>query len=277
MSAVATIQKNTGLSAVTEAELMDVLRNSLYPGAQDASIKMVIGYCKAAGLDIMQKPVHIVPIWDSKLKGMRDVVMPGIGLYRTQASRSGECAGVSDPEFGEDVTETLGGVSVTYPKYCKVTIKRIMANGFMAEFTAKEFWKENYAVKGGADKSIAPNAMWFKRPYGQISKCAEAQALRKAFPELGSQATADEMEGKGAEFIDSETGEIVKPKAYEKPALPECSAEKFNDNLDAWRDRVLTGTRTAEDLIKVLETKCSLTKEQKNEILSWNTIEGELA
>ena len=36
---------------------------------------------------------------------------------------------------------------------------------------------------------------------------AEAQALRKAFPErTGAQPTADEMEGK---FIDEETGEIV--------------------------------------------------------------------
>jgi hypothetical protein len=55
---------------------------------------------------------------------------------------------------------------------------------------------ENYAVKGGQEKSIAPNAMWTKRPYGQLAKCAEAQALRKAFPEIASQPTADEMEGK---------------------------------------------------------------------------------
>ena len=278
MSEVATIQKNnTGLSAVTETELMDVLRNSLYPGAQDASIKMVIGYCKAAGLDIMQKPVHIVPIWDGKLRGLRDVVMPGIGLYRTQASRSGECAGVSEPDFGEDVTELLGGVSVTYPKYCKVTIKRIMANGFMAEFTAKEFWKENYAVKGGADKSIAPNAMWLKRPYGQISKCAEAQALRKAFPELGSQATADEMEGKGAEFIDNETGEIVKPIAYVKPALEYCTDSNFHEKADSWYQLIKMGKKTPQQIITMIETRYLFTDAQKEEILSWEEYtEGEL-
>jgi len=187
--------QNGGVLALREEELLAVLGSSLYPGAAPASIKMVLGYCKAAGLDPMQKPVHIVPMWDGKTRQMRDVVMPGIGLYRTQAARNG-CAGVSEPEFGPDVTEAIGGVSTTYPAWCRVTVKRRISTGEIVEFTAKEFWKENYAVKGGQDKSIAPNAMWSKRPYGQIAKCAEAQALRKAFPEIGSEPTADEMEGK---------------------------------------------------------------------------------
>jgi hypothetical protein len=38
--------------------------------------------------------------------------------------------------------------------------------------------------------------MWLKRSRGQLAKCAEAQALRKAFPEVGAQPTAEEMEGK---------------------------------------------------------------------------------
>jgi len=186
--------QNTSL-ALREEDLLAVLGSSLYPGAAPASIKMVLGYCKAAGLDPMQKPVHIVPMWDGKTRQMRDVVMPGIGLYRTQAARNG-CAGVSEPEFGPDVTEVIGGANTTYPAWCRVTVKRRLATGEIVEFTAKEFWRENYAVKGGQDKSIAPNAMWAKRPYGQIAKCAEAQALRKAFPEIGSEPTADEMEGK---------------------------------------------------------------------------------
>lgn len=187
-------QNSTAL-ALREEELLAVLGSSLYPGANPASIKMVLGYCKASGLDPMQKPVHIVPMWDGKAGCMRDVVMPGIGLYRTQAARNG-CAGVSEPEFGPDVQENIGGAEVTYPAWCRVTVKRRISTGEIVEFTAKEFWKENYAVRGGKEKSIAPNAMWSKRPYGQIAKCAEAQALRKAFPEIGSEPTADEMEGK---------------------------------------------------------------------------------
>ncbi len=184
-------------------KMISVLESSLYPGASRDSIEMVLGYCQAAGLDPMQKPVHIVPMWDSKAGRTRDVVMPGINMYRIQASRSGECAGVSEPEFGEDVTATIGGVEITYPKWCKVTVKRLMPNGIVVDFTAKELWLENYAVKGGKEKSIAPNSMWMKRPCGQIAKCAEAQAFRKAFPELAGNYTAEEMEGKPMAFDDA--------------------------------------------------------------------------
>jgi len=188
-----------------EVELLTVLRTSLYPGARDDSIKMAINYCKAAGLDVMQKPVHLVQMYDAKTKEMRDVVMPGIGLYRTQAARSGAYAGVTEPEFGADVTETFPAesgyngktrpeVAVTFPAWCKVIVKRRMPDGQIAEFAATERWKENYATSGKDSKQ--PNSMWQRRPYAQLAKCAEAQALRKAFPEFGSQPTADEMEGK---------------------------------------------------------------------------------
>lgn len=182
--------------ALTDGQMVTVLENSLYPGANAQSISMVLTYCQAAGLDPMQKPVHIVPMWDGKSGRMRDVIMPGIGLYRTQAARTGQYAGVSEPEFGDDVTEDIDGKTITYPKWCRVTVKRRLADGTIAEFTAREFWRENYAVKGGKEKSTAPNAMWSKRPYAQLAKCAQAQALRIAFPEIGSQPTADEMEGK---------------------------------------------------------------------------------
>lgn len=195
MNAVATQQQNA-VVAQTEDELIRVLQNSLYPGAQIGSVQMVLGYCQAAGLDPMQKPVHIVPMWDAKTRTMRDVIMPGVNLYRTQASRTGKFAGMSEPEYGPMLEETLGGVTIKYPEWCRVSVEKLLDNGTVARFTAIEYWIENYAMKGGQEKSIAPNAMWQKRPRGQIAKCAEAQALRKAFPEVGSAPTAEEMEGK---------------------------------------------------------------------------------
>ena len=253
--------------AMEEHELIAVLENSLYPGAGSTSISLVINYCKAAGLDPMQKPVHIVPIWDSKAGRMRDVVMPGIGLYRTQAARSGAYAGVTDPEFGPDVTEKIGGQEITYPSWCRVSIKRRLPSGEIVEFAAVERWKENYAQKGGKEKSIAPNAMWSRRPYAQLAKCAEAQALRKASPEFGAAPTADEMEGKAIDdyqagnTIDGSTGEIVQPKT-----LPAYSSADFEKNLPAWRELIASGKKTAERIIAMIESKATLTDEQKQKI-----------
>jgi phage recombination protein Bet len=227
MNALTKIE-NTALAAMTEGELLQVLQSSLYPGAKLESIKMVLGYCKAAGLDPMQKPVHIVPMkvssgrkddkgWD--IKEDRDVIMPGVGLYRTQASRTGAYAGVSDPEYGPtcqlkyaserwvDNDHGTGRRKLTvdatldYPEWCRVTVTRIV-DGEPRAFSAREYWLENYATKGAS--SDEPNAMWKKRPFGQIAKCAEAQALRKAFPEMtGSQPTAEEMEGKTFDHDDA--------------------------------------------------------------------------
>lgn len=265
MSNIAKHEPRLPALQMDEVELMGVLQSSLYPGANPASIKMVLGYCRAAGLDPMQKPVHIVPMWDAKSGGMRDVVMPGIGMYRTQAARTG-CAGVSEPEFGPDVTESIGGMEITYPAWCRVTVKRRQASGSVDEFTAKEFWKENYAVKGGKEKSIAPNAMWAKRPYGQIAKCAEAQALRKAFPEIGSEPTADEMAGKAIneEFVDGSTGEIRQtPARSELAAYPQADLDK---NLEAWGKVIQSGRKTPDDIIAMASTKGVLSDAQKRAI-----------
>jgi phage recombination protein Bet len=265
---VAIMKERSGMPAlgINEDELINVLRNSLYPGAQTDSIKLVIGYCKAAALDPIQKPVHIVPMWDNKLSAMRDVIMPGIGSYRTQAARSGEYAGVSDAEFGADVTENIGGTEVTFPTWCKVTVKRLLQNGTIAEFSATERWKENYAFKGGKDRSIAPNTMWMKRPYAQLAKCAEAQALRKAFPELGAAPTADEMEGKplneiSGETIDGATGEITGKKAA--PVLPAYTDEQIDANIPAWQVAINKG-KSHETIIAMVRSKYTLTDEQLN-------------
>ena len=294
MNNIATIKKESLPALVmNETELMQVLRSSLYPGAKDESIKMVLGYCTAAGLDVMQKPVHIVPMsvstgrkddkgWD--IKEMRDVVMPGIGLYRTQAARSGEYAGVTEPEFGEDETKVLGETSITYPKWCRVTVKRLLQNGSIVDFTAKELWIENYASK--SNKASDPNAMWKKRPYAQLAKCAEAQALRKAFPEFGSQPTADEMEGKALDdsMMVEATAKIVKAEKPERKTMTieELTAKYTKDKTDS--EGVITkfspkslierGEETAQNLIDFLSAKYELPADVLETINSWTTIEG---
>lgn len=223
------------------------IRNSIFPGAKEESVIFAIDYCRHAKMDIMLKPVHIVPMWivDKETgKGeMRDVIMHGINHYRIQAARSG-CAGISEPEFGEEITECLGGVDITYPKWCKMTAKRIIS-GKEVEFTVKEFWKENYA-NSGKDKATgrvkeSANAMWQKRPFGQLAKCTEAQVLRKAFPEIGAMPTAEEMEGK---TLDHEEYEEIK-KAYNAKGI-KAVKEKLGMPIDSTTGEVLDGEFISE-------------------------------
>lgn len=249
MNASLPVQVNTPPAlTMSEGELLAVLQNSLYPGAKPESIKLVVSYCRATGLDPMQKPVHIVPMDvktnqkkpDGKfIYEKRDVVMPGVGLYRTQAARTNALVGISEPEFGP--TKTLNWkagehgeetVSFEYPEWCRVTVKRLVG-GQVAEFTAIEYWVENYATKGNDSK--VPNAMWQKRPRGQLAKCTQAQALRQAFPEMvGSAPTADELEGKtidddAGRTIDVTPTHVEQPKARARPADTSPSSSEPQD------------------------------------------------
>lgn len=206
-NAVSTIPRAAVPATQDEGALIEVLRSSLYPGAREESVKLVLGYCRAAGLDPIQKPVHIVPmrVKVGKDYQWRDTVMPGIGLYRTQAARTGSFAGISEPEFGPTKTlawsdeETGKSGSIEYPEWCRITVRRLV-QGVIAEFTATEFWIENYATAGRGTNR--PNEMWSRRSRGQLAKCCEAQALRRAFPEVGAQPTAEEFEGR--EFVDAD-------------------------------------------------------------------------
>lgn len=175
-----------------ERDLIAALRASHYPGASDASVHMVIAYCRAMRVDPMLKPVHIVPMpvkdKETGREVWRDVVMPGIGLYRIIADRSGVYLGIEPPVVGPTTTATIAGESVTFPEWVEVTVKKAVGKR-IAEFPAREYWIENYGTRSGG----AVNAMWKRRPLGQLAKCAEAQALRRAFPDLiPAGPTADE-------------------------------------------------------------------------------------
>ena len=283
-------QHNPKAGALVSAEQQEAIRTalktSLYPGASDGSVDLVLSYCRASGLDPMTKPVHIVPMkvttgkddrgWD--VKETRDVIMPGIGLYRTNASRTGQYAGCSEPVFGptreltykreiwtdgpnnKRIKKLVDG-SMQYPEWCRVTVRKLLGST-VVEFTAVEYWLENYATKGDEG---APNAMWEKRAFGQLAKCTEAQALRKAFPEaVGSQPTAEEMEGKTIEGEFTTVQQAARTEVREE--LPPYPDADFAENLPKWWGVIASGKKSADDLIAMLQTKARFTPEQLKEI-----------
>ena len=200
------------------------LQNSVFPGAKDESILLAVDYCKARKLDILKKPCHIVPmsVTDAKTgnKNWRDVIMPGIYEQRITAFRTGQMAGQDEPVFGDTVT--FRGIEA--PEWCRVTVYRFINNERCA-FSHTEYFSEACATT----KEGKPNSMWSKRPRGQLAKCAEAGALRKAFPdELGGVITADEVNEEpinqhsaatpdnGTTVIDTQSVELITPEQLEQ-------------------------------------------------------------
>ena len=171
------------------------LQNSVFPGAKDESILLAVDYCKARKLDILKKPCHIVPMQvtlsgqrdnnGNDRKVWRDVIMPGIYEQRITAFRTGQMAGQDEPVFGN----TVAFKGIEAPEWCRVTVYRFI-NGERCAFSHTEYFSEACATT----RDGLLNSMWRKRPRGQLAKCAEAGALRKAFPdELGGVITADEV------------------------------------------------------------------------------------
>lgn len=195
-----------------DAAIFAALKSSHYPGARDESVYAVIAYCRAMQVDPMLKPVHIVPMQvenaATREKSWRDVIMPGIGLYRIIAERSGAYAGSAPPTFGPIETYEIAGQKIEAPAWCDFTVRKIVA-GHVVEFTAREFFLENVATT----KEGRINAMWFRRKYGQLAKCAEAQALRRAFPDS---IPAGPIDG---ETITDEDVNVAIPARIAAPAM----------------------------------------------------------
>ena len=172
------------------------LMNNLYPGATAESVVMVWDYCAARQLDPLKKPCHIVPmrVKDSKSGDYvwRDVVMPGIYEYRTTATRTGLYLGHAKPVYGPEI-DYLG---VKAPEWCEFTVYRWNEKAQMrAEYPVTVHFAECAATsKDRKTNEVYVNDRWTKAPKQMLTKCAEAAALREAFPdELGGTHTADEM------------------------------------------------------------------------------------
>jgi phage recombination protein Bet len=183
-----------------------VLSDSIFPSAKTAEgIVLAVHYCAARNLDVMKRPVHVVPMYSKALGREIETVWPGIAELQTTAARTGQWAGMDPPRFGPLCERTFGGrvkrdgswqeleVAVSFPEWCEVTVYRIVA-GQRCAFTEPVFWLEAYARLGGSYSEL-PTDMWVKRPRGQLMKCAKAASLRAAFPEEATY-TAEEMEGK---------------------------------------------------------------------------------
>ena len=172
-----------------------VLSEVIFPNARsERAIEMALAYCKLRNLDVFKRPVHIVQVFDASADRMIDAVWPGIAELRMIAMRTGQFAGFGQTEFGDIVERRLGEALLRVPEWARCTVYRIVGGQRAAFVGPKVFWEETYAKDPG--DGISPNTFWRRRPRGQLEKCAEAAALRRAFPEeLGNEYAAEEIDG----------------------------------------------------------------------------------
>lgn len=148
----------------------------------DDDLFLFLYTAKRTGLDPILKQIYAVYRWNTRVGREVMSIQVGIDGMRLVAQRSGQFAGISDAIFdSEDNPE---------PKRATVTVKKII-NGVVVETTATARWSEYYQ----------DSPLWKKMPYLMLSKCAEALALRKAFPnELSGIYTEDEYPDKGLDL-----------------------------------------------------------------------------
>jgi phage recombination protein Bet len=206
-----------------------VLCDSIFPSAKTAEgILLAVRYCQARGLDVLKRPVHVVPMWSKALGREVETIWPGINEVQITAARTKEWAGLDPARFGPDITRVFEGrartesgwqdmqVKVTFPEFAEVTVYRLV-NGVRCPFSETVYWEEAYSRASGGD---VPTAMWIRRPRGQLLKCAKAASRRAAFPEEASY-TAEEMAGKTVEpeelTVNSEVSAIEAEVVPTKP------------------------------------------------------------
>jgi phage recombination protein Bet len=121
---------------------------------------------------------------------VKQTIQTGIDGFRLVARRAadrlGETLEYEDTQWcGSDGVWTDVWTHGTAPAAARVTVVR---QG--RRFPAVAIYREYVQTKANGE----PNAMWSKMPANQLAKCAEALALRKAYPQdLSGLYTDDEM------------------------------------------------------------------------------------
>lgn len=204
---------------IMPAELKQIVRDTVFPDSTDAELALFAHDCARQGVHPLDRLIH-PQVRMSKGK-RRYVAVTSIDLMRSRAADTGEHAGTDDATYGpcrdsSGVVVEDGAVGAV-PEYARVTVYRLV-NNQRVPFTATARWLE-YVPEAPSDQ------MWRKMPFLMLAKCAEALALRKAFPrQLSGMYEQAEMAQAGptveaqAEAVEVRTSPPKAPRAVARPA-----------------------------------------------------------
>ena len=155
-----------------------VLKTLGVQGAGQGDLDIFFNYCQRTGLDPFARQIYMIQ------RGGKWGIQASIDGLRIVAQRSGNYGGQTSAEWcGQDGKWTDVWLESTPPKAARVGIYY------------KDVANPTYAVAKWDSYAVAQNPIWKKMPDLMLAKCAEALALRKAFPnDLSGIYTSEEMQ-----------------------------------------------------------------------------------
>ena len=187
-----------------DSSKLDLIKRTVAKGATQDEFELFLHACKRTGLDPLMKQIHAIKRWSAAEGRETMAIQTGIDGYRLVAERTGKYAGSDEPVF-----EMQAGAP--YPSKATVTVWKIV-EGQRYPFTASAHWDEYVQKK----KDGTITSFWQRMPKGQLGKCAESLALRKAFPaELSGVYTHEEMQQAENDVSEKE----VMKRALNTPAI----------------------------------------------------------
>lgn len=202
----------------TEAQI-ELIRANGGHKLDDAEFEAFLHVVRRTGLDPLARQVYAVKRWSSQEKREVMSIQTGIDGYRLIADRTARYAPSERPPYLErdDAGQLIAAT---------VWVKKLTDDGIWHEVPGTALYSE-FVQK---DRDGAPTRFWKEMPVNQLCKCAEAQALRRAFPnDLSGIWTTDTAprEDFDVETIAEPRRAIARPQAKNavaKPALPPPAA-----------------------------------------------------